>query len=134
MLRWKLYTMTTLLGVLALVSMACTTSPTPTMTATPLEVPNEGIRGEYITVTLQLSAERPCTFVLSTEHKTEIENYLAPYSARKLTYPDNNNVVTLHEQIPFGTPSGVYVLKVVQMTHDGDDEGTEVFNTAFLVQ
>ena len=136
MLKSNLYAVIVILGILSLASGACTESPAQSMTATPLEVPSEGSRGEYITVILQLSSDRPCVLVLSTVHKSEIDNYLAPWtSAKNFTYPDNNKVVVWHERIPWDTPpGGYYVLKVQQMTYDGDEEGKEIFSQAFLVK
>ena len=46
MFKSKPYIVIVILGILSLVSGACTESPAQTMTATPLEVPNEGNRGE----------------------------------------------------------------------------------------
>ena len=134
MFKPKLYIVILILGILSLVSGACAESPTQTTTATPLEVPNEGSRGEYITIRLQLSSDRPCVLMLSTIHKTEIDNYLAPYSTQTLTYPDNNKVVVWHERIPGDTPLGSYVLRVFQMTHNGDVEGKEIFSQDFRVK
>ena len=134
MFKRKPYLVIVILCILTLVSGACAESPVQTMTATPLEVPNEGSRGEYITVRLQLSSDRPCVLMLSTIHKTEIDNYLAPYSTKTLTYPDNNKVVVWHERIPGDTPPGSYVLRVFQMTHDRDVEGREIFSQDLIVR
>ena len=134
MIKSKSYMVIVILGILSLVSGACTESPAQTMTATPLEVPQEGSRGEYITVRLQLSSDRPCVLTLSTIHKTEIDNYLAPYSAKTLTYPNNNKIVVWHEQIPADISPGSYVLKVFQMTHDRDVEGKEIFSQDLIVR
>lgn len=133
MLKSRSYMIVLILGILSLLFGACAESPAQTMTATPLEVPNEGSRGEYITVRLQLSSDRPCVLMLSTIHKTEIDNYLAYYSTKTLTYPDNNKVVVWHERIPGDTTPGSYVLRVFQMTHDRDVEGKEIFSHDLIV-
>jgi hypothetical protein len=124
-----------ILCILTLVSGACVESPAQTMTATPLEVPKEGSRGEFITVRIRLSSDQPCVLMLSTVHKTEIDNYLAPHTTKTLVYPDNNKVVVWHERIPWETvPGSHYVLRVVQMRHDGDTEGKEIFSQDFIVK
>jgi len=130
----KLYIVIVILGILSLVSGACTQSPKQAITATPLEVPKEGSPGEYINVRIQLSSDQPCVLMLSTVHKTEIDNYLAPYTTKTLVYPDNNKVVVWHERIPWETVPGSYVLRVIQMRHDGDTEGIEIFSQDFKVK
>ena len=70
----------------------------------------------------------------SVNHKTEIENYFAPYTRRTVTYPDNNYVLTFHEQIPIGTIPGDYILKVIQLKSQGDNEGIEIFSKTFFVK
>lgn len=122
------------LCILALVVGECTESSEQTMAATPLEVSKEASPGEYIEVRLQLSSEQPCKLILASVAKTEIDNYLSPYTAETLTYPDNNKIVVWHEQIPFGTLRGSYILKVFQMMHDGDTEGKEIFSQSFMVR
>jgi hypothetical protein len=134
MFKSKLYVVIAILGVLVLVTGACAESPAQTITATPLEVPDEGSPGEYISVRIQLSSDQPCVLILSTIHKTGIDNYLAPHTARTLVYPDNNKVVVWHERIPWETAPGSYVLRVIQMRHDGDTEGTEIFSQDFTVK
>ena len=122
------------LTMLTLVFGACAESSEQTMTATPLEVSKEASPGGYIDVRLQLSSEQPCKLILASVAKTEIDNYLAPYTTETLTYPDNNKIVVWHEQIPFETFGGSYILKVFQMTHDGDSEGKEIFSQSFMVR
>jgi hypothetical protein len=132
--KFRSYIVILVLGIIILISGACANSPLQTMTATPLEVPQEGSPGEYITVRIQLSSEQPCMLILSTIHKTEIDNYLAPYTTGTIVYPDNNKVVTWHEQIPWETTPGSYILRVIQMRDAGDTEGTEIFSQDFRVK
>jgi hypothetical protein len=122
-----------ILGVLILVTGACADSPAQTITATPIEVPNEGISGEYINVIIEVASEQPCKLVLSTTHKTEVDNYLSPHTSDKLTFPNSDGTVVFHERIPADTTPGNYVLKVMQMKHDNDTEGTEIFSQTFVV-
>jgi hypothetical protein len=109
----------------------CQTTASPMPKGTPLEVPSEAHLGEYITVRVGLESEQPCRLILATEHQTGVDNYLSP--AKKLTYPDNNNVVVMHEQVPWDLVPGVYVLRVVQMRYDGDTEGAEIVSQTFMV-
>lgn len=134
MFKPKSYLVIVALCILTLVSGACAESSEQTMTATPLEVPKEASPGEYIDLRLQLSSEQPCMLILASVAKTEIDNYLAPYTTETLTYPDNNRIVVWHEQIPPGTGQGSYILKVIQMRHDGDTEGKEIFSQSFIVR
>ena len=134
MLKSKSYILILILVILSLVSGACTQSPEQAITATPLEVPKEGSPGEYINVIIQVASDQPCKVVLSTDHKTEIDNYLAPYTSDTLTYPNSDGTVVFHELIPWGTVPGSYVLKVIQMRRDGDTEGTEIFSQNFAVR
>jgi hypothetical protein len=134
MFKSKLYIVLVILGILILVTGACAKSPVQDMTATPLEVSKEGISGEYINVRIKLSSDQPCILVLSSVAKTEVDNYLAPYTTNTLTCPDNNKIVTWHERISWGTSPGMYILKVFQMTHDGDKEGKEIFSQDLLVR
>ena len=134
MFRRKLYMVITILALLVLVSGACAESSTQTMTATPLEVPNEGSRGEYIDVIIEVSSTQPCKLVLATPHKTEVDNYLSPYTTETLTYPNSDGNVVFHDRIPWETAPGSYTLKVIQMAHDGDTEGKEVFSQSFMVR
>ena len=133
MFRSKLYIIIVILGILSLISGACTQSPEQAITATPLEVPKEGSPGEYINVIIQVSSLQPCELVLATPHKTEVDNYLAPYTSDTLTYPNSDGTVVFHERIPWETAPGSYVLRVIQMRHDGDTEGTEIFSQTFIV-
>ncbi len=132
MFKPKLYIVTVILGVLALMSGACAESPSPPMKATPLEIPNGGSPGEYITVRIQLPSEQPCIFVLNKVGKRE--DYLAPNTASTLAYPDANKIVVWNTQIPVSTPLGNYVLRVIQMGQDEDTLGTEVFRQDFKVK
>jgi len=100
MFKSKLYMVAAISGVLILVTGACAESPAETMTATPIEVPNEGSPGEYINVILQVSSDQPCRLVLATPHKTEVDNYLHPYTTETLTYPNSDGNVVFHERIP----------------------------------
>ena len=131
--KLKLLIIIGILGILCLASGACTQSPEQVLTATPKEIPTEGIPGEYIDVIIQVSNVQPCRLVLATPHKTEVENYLAPYTSDTLTFPSNDGEVIFHERIPAGTPPGNYILKVMQMV-DGDAEGTEIFSQTFIVR
>jgi len=134
MFKSKLSIVIVILGILSLISGACTQPPKQAITATPLEVPKEGSRGEYINVVIQVSSVQPCKLVLSTPHKTEVDNYLAPYTSGTLTIPNSDGTVVFHERIPVDTTPGNYVLKVIQMKHDGDTEGTEIFSQTFVVR
>lgn len=119
-------------AVALLVAVAgCQTTASPPPQATPLEVPGEAHRGEYITVRVRVEGGRPCRLILARSYRTGVDNYLSP--ERKLVYPANDNVVVLHEQIPWHLEPGPYVLRVVQMRYDGDTEGTEILNRTFLV-
>jgi len=113
----------------------CQSTPsTPTSSATPIEVPTEAQPGEYVTVIIKVTSNQPYELILAKSHKTEIDNYFAPYTRRTVTYPDNNNVLTFHEQIPIGTIPGDYILKVKQLKSQGDNEGIEIFSKPFFVK
>ena len=112
----------------------CTRSQEQPLTATPLEIPGEGSPGEYIDVVIRVSSTQPCKLILSTPHRTEIDNYLAPYKSTPLTFPNSDGKVVFHEEIPFYTTPGNYVLKVLQMRNDSDREGTEIFSRTFMVR
>jgi len=111
----------------------CQSTPTPS-SATPIEVPTEAQPGEYVTVTIKVTSNQPYELILARDYKTEIENYFAPHTSRTVTYPDNNNVLTFHEQIPIGTTPGDYILKVIQLKSQGDKEGIEIFSKSFFVK
>ena len=134
MLNSKLCMVIAILGMLILVTGACANSPAQTITATPIEFPNEGIPGDYINVIIEVASEQPCKLVLSTPHKTEVDNYLSPHTSDKLTFPNSDGTVVFHERIPADTTPGNYVLKVMQMKHDNDTEGTEIFSQTFVVR
>lgn len=135
MFKSKLYIIIVILGIiLTLASGACTESPEPAMTATPLEVPKEGSPGEDINAIIQVSSVQPCKLVLATPHKTEVDNYLAPHTSDTLTFPNSDGTVVFHEKIPWGTTPGSYVLRVIQMKYDGDTKGSEVFSQTFMVR
>ena len=134
MFRLTLCTVVMLSGILSLLAGACTQSPEQAPAVTPLEVTREASPGEYIDVILQVSSDQPCRLVLATPHKTEVENYLSPYSSETLTYPDNEETFVFHERIPFDTAPGSYVLKVIQMRDDEDTEGVEIFSRVFIVR
>ena len=134
MLKSKLFMAIVILVILPLVSGACAQSQGQSITATPLEVPKEGSPGEYINVIIEVSSIQPCKLILSAPHKTEVDNYLAPYTSDTLTFPNSDGTVVFHEEIPMGTIPGNYILKVMQMKHDGDTEGTEIFSQTFIVR
>jgi len=134
MFKSKLYIVIVILGILSLVSGACTQSPEQAITATPLEVPKEGSPGEYINVIIQVASDQPCKLVLATPHKTEVDNYLAPHTSDTLTIPNSDGTIVFHERIPWETVPGNYVLRVIQMRRDGDTEGTEIFSQTFVVR
>ena len=134
MKKSKLCAVIVILGILSLVCGACAESPAQDLTATPLEVPEEASPGEYINVIIQVSSDQPCKLVLSTPHKTEVENYLSPRTSDTLTYPNSDGTVVFHERIPWETVPGSYVLRVVQMRHDGDTEGKEIFSQTIVVR
>ena len=134
MFKSKSYIFLVILGILSLAFGACSQSPEQALTATPVEVSNEGSPGDSINVILEVASTQPCKLVLTTTHKTEIENYLNPYSSEKLTYPNSDGTVVFHEKIPNDTNPGDYVLKVFQMKKDGDTEGTEIFSQTFIVR
>ena len=134
MFKSKSYIVLVILWILILVTAACAKSPAQDMTATPLEVSKEGISGEYIDVRLQLSSEQPCILILSSVAKTEVDNYLAPYTASALTYPSNEKIVVWNERIPGDTTPGRYILRVFQIRYDGDKEGKEIFSQDLIVR
>ena len=134
MKKSKLCAVIVILGMLSLVSGACTQSPEQAITATPLEVPKEGSPGEYINVIIQVASDQPCKLVLATPHKTEVDNYLAPHTSDTLTIPNSDGTIVFHERIPWETVPGNYVLRVIQMRRDGDTEGTEIFSQTFVVR
>jgi len=134
MFKSKLYMIIVILSMLSPVFQSCANSPEKILTATPLQVSKEGSPGEYLDVRIQLSNDQPCILKLTTVHKTEIDNYLARYTTKTLTYPDNNKIVVWHEQIPSDTSPGNYVLRVFQMTQDGDTEGKEILSQDFKVK
>ena len=113
MFKTKSYAIILILGILTLISGACTESPAQTMAATPLEVPKEGSPGEYIDVIIQVSSDQPCKLILSTPHKTEVDNYLSPNTSDMLTTPNSDGKVVFHERIPWETDPGNYVLRVL---------------------
>ena len=130
----KLYVIIVILGVLALAIGACADSQKQVTTATPLQVDEEGNPGEYIDLVLQVSSNQPCKLILCTAHKTEVDNYLFPYTNDTLTYPNSDGTVVFHERIPEYTLPGNYVLKVKQMKCDGDTEGIEIYSRDFKVK
>ena len=130
----KVIILTCALLIMSLGLMACTQSPEQAITATPLDVPKEGIHGEYIDVIIQVANKQPCKIILATPHKTEIDNYLAPHTTDTLTYPNSDGTVVFHERIPWETVPGSYVLRVMQMRHDGDKEGREIFSQTIVVR
>ena len=130
----KLCALIIILGILSLLSGACMQSPEQAITVTPLEVPKEASPGEYINVIIQVDSNQPCKLILTTPHKTEIDNYLAPHTSETLTYPNSDGTIVFHERIPWETVPGTYVLKVIQMKHDGDTEGREIFSQAIVVR
>ncbi|UCG54354.1 MAG: hypothetical protein JSV32_07130 [Dehalococcoidia bacterium] len=132
-MKLKLYVAITVLVMMTLIDGACTQPSTETTTATPIEVPKEGNRGEYIDVIIQVSSNQPCRIVLSTPHKTEIDNYLSPYTSDVLAIPNSDGNVVFHERIPWETSPGVYQLKVIQMRYDGDMEAVEILSQDFIV-
>ena len=134
MLKSESYIVILILAILSLVSGACAESPVQNMTATPLEVTKEGSPGEYIDIIIQISSDQPCKLVLSTPHKTEVDNYLSPNARDTLTIPNSDGTVVFHERIPWETVPGSYVLRVIQMRHDGDTEGREIFSHDFIVR
>ena len=134
MLKYKLFILIAILGLLSLVSGACTRSPEQIITATPVEITKEGNPGEYIDLILRISGDQPCKLVLTTLHKTEVDNYLSPYANDTLTYPNSDGTVVFHEKIPEYTPPGNYVLTVKQMKREGDMEGIEIFRQDFIVK
>ena len=134
MFKPKFYIVFTILSLLVLVSGACTESPEQTMTVTPLEVPKEGSPGEYIDVIIQVSSTQPCKIVLATQHKTEVDNYLHPYTTETLTYPNSDGTIVFHERIPWEIVPGSYILRVIQMRQDGDTQGEEIFSQDFKVK
>lgn len=71
--------------------------------------------------------------MLSKSYKTDIDNYLSPSTAKQFVYPDNDNVVTWHEQIPGDLDPGSYLLRIVQTRFPKDTEGAEIFSKTFLV-
>ena len=130
----KLCAVIVITGILSLVSGACTQSLEQAITATPLEVPKEGSPGDYINVIIQVASNKPCRLILATPHKTEVDNYLYPYTTETLTIPNSDGTVVFHERIPWETVPGSYVLRVVQMRHDGDTEGKEIFSQTIVVR
>ena len=134
MSKSKLFTVILILGVLSLVSGACTQSQEQSIIANPQEVPKEGSPGEYINVIIEVSSVQPCKLILLAPHKTEVDNYLAPYTSDPLTFPNSDGTVVFYDKIPAGTTPGNYVLKVMQMKDDSDTEGTEIFSQNFIVR
>ena len=134
MLKSRLYIIMLILGILTLISGGCADSATQTMAATPLEVPKEGSPGEYINVIIQVSSNQPCKLVLSASYKTEVDNYLSPHTSDTFTYPNSDGNVVFHERIPWETAPGRYILRVFQMTYDGDTAGREIFGQDFIVR
>lgn len=134
MLKSKLFILLVILVLFSSPFVACKQSQEQAITVKPLEVPKEGSPGEYIDVIIQTSSTQPCQLFLSTLHKTEIDNYLFPYTKTPLTVPNSEKRVVFHEQIPWGTSPGSYILKVMQMRHDDDSEGTEIFSQTFIIR
>ena len=130
----KLCAVIVILCILSMISGACTHSQKQVITATPLEVTKEGHPGENIDLIIRVSSDQPCKLILSTSHKTEIDNYLSPYTNDALTYPNSDGTVVFHERIPDYTSPGNYVLKVKQMKRDGDTEGIEIYSQVFTVK
>ena len=132
-IKQKLYVIVLLVVLLSCISNACTQSNDHASDVIPLDVPKEGIHGEYIDVIIRISNDQPCKLVLATEHKTEIDNYLNPFTSDVLTYPNNDGEVVFHEKIPAETTPGSYILKILQIQHDGDTEGSEIYSQNFIV-
>jgi hypothetical protein len=103
MRKFKSYMLISMPVILSLLLGACVQSPAQDLTATPLEVPKEASPGEYINVIIQVASDQPCKLVLSTPHKTEIDNYLAPHTSDTLTYPNSGGTIAFHERIPWET-------------------------------
>ena len=133
MFKHKLFVITLIL-ITNLVFGACTESKDQTMGAIPLEVSKEGTAGEYIDVIIQVSSDQPCKLILSTPHKTEVGNYLSPYTSDTQTFPNSDGTVVFHERIPWETAPGNYILRVIQMRYDGDTEGEEIFSQDFIIR
>ena len=129
-----LYLIIAILGTLCLIFAGCSQPQKQALTATPLEFPKEGSPGEYINVIIRVSSTQACKLVLATPHKTEIDNYLFPYSIDTLTIPNSEGTVVFHERIPAYITPGNYVLKVMQMKRIGDTEGTEIFSQTFVIR
>lgn len=133
MFKSKLFMLFVIPVIISLAFTACGQSEKQEITATPIEVPKEGNPGEYISVIMQTSSLRACKLVLSTPHKTEIDNYLFPYTNETQTIPNSDGKVVFREQIPHGTAPGSYVLRVIQMRYDGDTEGSEILSQTFII-
>lgn len=116
-----------------MISGACTQSNDQDLTVTPLKVPQEGIHGEYVEVIIQLSSILPCKIILAAPYKTAIENYFSPYSTETCIFPNSDGTVVFHEQIPWETVPGDYILKVLQK-EDDDTEYFEIFSQTFIVR
>ena len=130
----KLCAVMVILSILSLVSVACPQSPEQAITATPLEVPKEGSPGEYINIIIKVASNKPCRIILATPHKTEVDNYLSPYTSDTLTYPNSDGTVVFHERISEYTLPGICILKVKQIKRDGDKEGIEIYSQDFKVK
>ena len=120
--------------IVSSISFGCTQPKEQTSGATPIQVPKEGIPGEYIDVIIQVSNNQPCKLVLATAHKTEIDNYLNPYTSDMVTIPNSDGEIVFHQRIPAGTTPGSYILKVVQLKNDRDNDGSEIFSQTFIVK
>jgi len=134
MRKFKSYMLISIPIILSLLLGACAQSPAQDLTATPIEVTKEASPGEYINVIIKVASDQPCKIILTTPHKTEIDNYLAPHTTDTLTYPNSDGTVVFHKQIPWETVPGNYILKVLQMRHDSDQEGKEIFSQGLIVQ
>jgi hypothetical protein len=72
--------------------------------------------------------------VLTTPHKTEVDNYLNPATRDALTYPNSDSLAVFHEKIPADTVPGIYILSVIQKKQGDDAKGIEIYRKTITIR
>lgn len=141
MMKSKLGLVIAVLCVFTMVFGACgdstdqktTTTSEQGMTAKAVQIQSRASSGEYIDVVFEVSGDQPCKLVLAKRQAPEFDNYLYPNSSAPLAYPDSDGNIVFHELVPQNTTSGSYILKLVQVTPDGEE--LEIYRqSGFIVQ